>query len=357
MYEFMSNLRVLLITFNCAEYPFKSYPFPHDVDTPPDILVFALQEIGELGESLRGPTKAINGIENTIEEFKGKYNESYGELLWSQAGTTALVVYVKEGLPELSVDMADIGVGFFGILGNKGAAAVRIHIPIEENDTTDVNTTKSITFVCAHLAAHGNMVTRRNEDFAMISRNLIFSDLTGMYDSDHLFFAGDLNYRTSDLIGSFDRVADEEELLMELLESDQLKAEHSLGRTLHGLEEASIKFPPTFKFLKDGSGRYNTKRWPSWCDRILFLSKKIKIIRYDALLPIKHSDHRPVFLEALIELSQNSRLNSLPHKENIEARNIRRMVRQFELTLGVGIQFAPFIAAAALAYIATRILF
>lgn len=54
---------------------------------------------------------------------------------------------------------------------------------------------------------------------------------------------------------------------------------------------------PTYKFVKKNN-KYNYKRTPSWCDRILYSSSnssKIVKDRYTSKSNINYSDHKPVF--------------------------------------------------------------
>ena len=57
--------------------------------------------------------------------------------------------------------------------------------------------------MCAHLTAHSHKLARRLADYDHIVRSLLFAPTPGaprgarstMYDSSHLFFFGDLNFR------------------------------------------------------------------------------------------------------------------------------------------------------------------
>ncbi|RXN22648.1 72 kDa inositol polyphosphate 5-phosphatase-like protein [Labeo rohita] len=66
-----------------------------------------------------------------------------------------------------------------------------------------------------------------------------------------------------------------------------------------GFQEASIHFPPTYKF-DIGCDVYDTttkQRTPSYTDRILYRNRQaddIKVIKYTSCSSIKTSDHRPV---------------------------------------------------------------
>jgi hypothetical protein len=189
-------------------------------------------------------------------------------------------------------------------------------------------------------------IQRRNEDFRSIAERLIFvSDHTkpthdeqseeapllqgsgigaahaGMYMAkSHLFFAGDLNYRTSlqrpspEDVKTFPQpTKDPKELrhYSHLLADDQLSQQIKERKTLHGLQEACIDFPPTYKYhprddisLDDDAQQWNwaSHRWPSWCDRIFTSPTSINVQKYQALPLFGTSDHRPVALSASVPL-------------------------------------------------------
>ena len=66
-------------------------------------------------------------------------------------------------------------------------------------------------------------------------------------------------------------------LLKALLQKDELKDCQTQHGSLSTYSEAEITFLPTYKFMK-GTQNYDSKRTPSWCDRILFYSKeKLKL--------------------------------------------------------------------------------
>ena len=176
-------------------------------------------------------------------------------------------------------------------------------------------------------------------------------DSTIFKPSSHLFIAGDLNYRISaqgpDPEASFPSLkqGSEHHHSTFFAERDQLTEEMAAGRTLHGMVEAPVRFPPTYKYTvlpkgdtgadsecnTEADGNKNVDdaakvwwqfaghRWPSWCDRVLYREMptwaqvdggdakkwnedKIEIVEYDALPVVKTSDHRGVFLRARVPL-------------------------------------------------------
>ena len=147
----------------------------------------------------------------------------------------------------------------------------------------------------------------------------------------YTFVAGDLNYRTSnnhprsDDYTKYPKFSNSSELIKNLLENDQLNAQRRHDKTLHGFQEADIDFPPTYKYTsksqKEAAETENDKvlakhiddsptalgyalhRWPSYCDRILYLAPLIEpdgrqaLVKnnfYRSLPLMSTSDHQPV---------------------------------------------------------------
>lgn len=214
------------------------------------------------------------------------------------------MIFVKPHLAPLvkNLEVGGVGLGVAN-MGNKAAVAVRFKLS-GENPSSD------LTFISAHLAAFEWGLTQRNDMWKEIVRRLVFSSSaqgktkTSFQDEDfepllsldprdatiykpdsYLFVAGDLNYRTSVLKpGPLDyeenfpqpgAAKSSSKNWKKLLEDDQLNHERLAGRTLHGLNESPITFPPTYKYdidqpIDDEEWHWAPHRWPSWCDRILY---------------------------------------------------------------------------------------
>ncbi|KAJ2895287.1 DNase I-like protein [Zalerion maritima] len=168
--------------------------------------------------------------------------------------------------------------------------------------------------------------------------------------SSHVFIAGDLNYRISEESpesgAKFPSLNPDSEHYHPqfFAKRDQLTNEMSRGRALHGMQEAPVSFPPTYKYTilpegdQDASPECNTDadgnrdsrepdkvwwkfaehRWPSWCDRVLFRDvsaagqeqgmDSIRVSAYDAMPVVKTSDHRPVILRVTVPLIEPEKL-------------------------------------------------
>ncbi|KAI9866273.1 MAG: hypothetical protein M1813_001395 [Trichoglossum hirsutum] len=294
----------------------------------------------------------------------------YSTVISRNVGMTAIMVFARQDCADAVrwVDVAGVGVGLWA-MGNKGAVGVRLGLssPTSQIRQCDDRDLVEATFVAAHLAPLERGCQRRNEDWESIVRQLVFmpaggplpgsspsarersssSGLDGDQEpllpdgtesrkiisngiyrpTSHLFLAGDLNYRTNGSPPTPNAYLAYPQPIHDtadprhhthLLQGDQLTRELRAGRTCHGLKELPINFPPTYKFLNKGpkypddrQGVWNWAkyRWPSWCDRILFLDLPpwssagggdLEFREYTALPVMPTSDHRPVALSLSI---------------------------------------------------------
>ncbi|CAK7229561.1 hypothetical protein SCUCBS95973_007267 [Sporothrix curviconia] len=180
-------------------------------------------------------------------------------------------------------------------------------------------------------------------------------DLSIFRPDNLLFVAGDLNYRIGDEAPPADAAFPTASTWPEFFKRDQLTHERLAGRTFHGMTEAPIDFPPTYKYdilsdedikagavpdnndeIQQNAGspdpdtaapipwQYATHRWPSWCDRVLYLdvpewakqqwrrgqkavatpaaAPEVKVTSYQSLPLMRTSDHQPVYFRAQIPL-------------------------------------------------------
>ncbi|CAK7202002.1 hypothetical protein SEUCBS139899_004720 [Sporothrix eucalyptigena] len=184
-------------------------------------------------------------------------------------------------------------------------------------------------------------------------------DLSIFRPDSLLFVAGDLNYRIGDKRPPANAAFPTASTWPEFFKRDQLTEERLAGRTFHGMSEAPIDFPPTYKYdilsedeIKAGAvpdnkdeiqrhtespasdeaapipWKYATHRWPSWCDRVLYLDvpewaknqwrseqqrpvspadiPEIKVTSYESLPLMRTSDHQPVYFRAKVPLLPKS---------------------------------------------------
>ncbi|KAF4595276.1 Polyphosphatidylinositol phosphatase INP52 [Ophiocordyceps camponoti-floridani] len=347
-------------------------------------------------------------------------------------GYTAMMLFARHPTRLSPVLEAEVGFGAAD-MGNKGAVGMRTLYSDPDGGQAE------LTFVATHLAAMEWNLPRRNANWAAIMRGLTFANpeevlsgedgredtrllprgdddededdenegdsqqqharlrrrlhgLSVYKPSSHLFVAGDLNYRIATtppppgaVLPSLDPTSPSH--FSAFLPLDQLTRERRAGRTLHGLVEAPVEFPPTYKYMPmeegeedDGGGffderghyedgdddddddddegddedtdvvrwRFASHRWPAWTDRILYLEAppsdpQIEVRAYDALPVVRTSDHRAVFLRVSVPLSPRSGTGSLaasdprrrlPVEIDPEAWARRRAARRKERLLG-----------------------
>lgn len=179
-----------------------------------------------------------------------------------------LCVYVKRELQSdgtiANVQTGIIPAGIMGVMGNKGGVAVRFSV-----------CESTFCVVNSHLNAGQENIVRRNQDFNDIAQNMYFTGEAGkpmkVFDHDYLFWMGDLNYRingSDEAIRAKVKSGEFDELLL----SDQLKEQQSLGNAFVGFSEAKITFCPTYKYEKNSANYVPLEkcRSPAWCDRILW---------------------------------------------------------------------------------------
>lgn len=342
----------------------------------PELIVLSLQEIAPIAYSFLGGSYLIpyfDAFNQAVKQATAKqYNESYENVVKDHTGMTGLMVFARSDVTDRIswIETAHVG---FGVqeMGNKGAVGARLGYVVDDHSAKTVD----LTFVAAHLAPMEDALAQRNLDWQSIVERLVFSQgdtssqNLGSGDSDrdrdtdenaallgehrssgqsqstrgnlfasnsYVFLAGDLNYRTSDVEPSktdklrFPRRLvnrDSSSHYSHLLKEDQLMREMRQGKSFQGLSEAPIDFPPTYKYSDaarqaarlgvdsgDAEWKWSSHRWPSWCDRILFLDtpywtgqdasdRRVKPHTYDALPLFPQSDHRPVALAVSVPLS------------------------------------------------------
>lgn len=244
----MADLDCCIITFNCGRELIDPDHFAHSIhqslsaDTPPDLLVVALEEIAPLAYSFLGGSyiapyfaRFHDAIDRLVDLLPGSAIR-YENVLASNAGLTGMMIFAQ---PDVARSISRVETGAVRVgdyeLGNKGAVAARLGYRGGADEV-------QMTFVSAHLAPGEQAYKRRNLDWKTIVENLALAPArvklkestaatgrpgaairlaieeeeepllssfnhhprpnksTGLYSpTSHLFVAGDLNYRTSDL--------------------------------------------------------------------------------------------------------------------------------------------------------------
>ena len=315
-----------------------------DKEDVPDLYILGLQEMDLSTEAylIADTTKEDEWCKAIEASIASVQTEKYIKVAAKKLVGMLLVVYIKRSIYTFlhDVSTSSVGTGILGMMGNKGAVGIRLKI-----------FDSYISVVNSHLAADTSMVERRNQDYKDICKRLefqlqshykdyiayaqanpwvassmdsaaalngypaggipseLFSDAfsskssLSLFDSDHVFWMGDLNYRVTISEKEAKTIIGEGNL-SELLLFDQLNIERAAGRCFNGFSEGLVTFPPTYKY-DIGTSRYDTsekKRSPSWCDRILWFRNPLKLqdpswlkmVSYTATQKLLMSDHKPV---------------------------------------------------------------
>ncbi|XP_055597447.1 inositol polyphosphate 5-phosphatase OCRL [Uranotaenia lowii] len=258
-------------------------------EDPPDIYAVAFQEIEWTPEKIiMNETKIDRTWVNKV--MSGLHSGAvYEELASVRLVGMMLTVAVKKSLRDQISDCLTAAVGT-GTLkwGNKGGVGVSFQL----NESL-------LCFVNAHLAAHTQEVDRRNEDHDEIIRRMSFEKTfrgRSIDEHHHIFWIGDLNYRLNGEI-SQEFVNEKDRDYNQLYPYDQLYLEKLRKRIFREYKEGKILFGPTYKY-NPGTDDWDSSeknRCPAWCDRILWKGPRIDLLKYDSVMQLRKSDHKPVF--------------------------------------------------------------
>ncbi|KAK7165110.1 hypothetical protein R3I94_003472 [Phoxinus phoxinus] len=264
---------------------------PTDTDFAQDVYVIGVQE--------GCPDR--REWEIRLQETLGPY---YVMLYAAAHGVLYLTIFVRRDLIWFcsEVEHATVTTRIISQIKTKGAVGIGF---------TFFGT--SFLFITSHFTSGDSKVYERILDYNKIiealalPRNLpdtnpyrsTTCDVTTRFDE--VFWFGDFNFRLNKARGEVEAIlnkgvgAD----MSPLLQHDQLLKEMKEGSIFKGFQEASIHFPPTYKY-DIGCDVYDTttkQRTPSYTDRILYRNRQvddIKVIKYTSCSSIKTSDHRPV---------------------------------------------------------------
>ncbi|KAG1888407.1 DNase I-like protein [Suillus subluteus] len=290
----------------------------------PDLLVLGFQELDLSTEALLYATSTVkeDAWVAAILAGLGERGILYEKLASKQLVGMLIIAIAKKSRLSCFGDIrfSTAGAGIMGIMGNKGATAIRMsYTPLAQ----EISPSSTVfTFVNAHLAAFDEMVERRNFDFHDLSRRLVFDQsdeldsnsyanatsetsirTAGLFESDVLFWMVHLNYRIDLADG------DVRELLSSspgtsniplLLKYDQLKTAIASGKAFTDFSEHAITHMPSYRYASNTSEDslgYDRKRKPAWTDRILHMSAPSVLVTqrsYSSHPQITMSDHRPV---------------------------------------------------------------
>ncbi|KAL9715289.1 hypothetical protein Ac2012v2_001951 [Leucoagaricus gongylophorus] len=288
----------------------------------PDIVAVGFQELLPLHLGLSGLSRPViehwNALILSQIEEHAPQKEKYSLIAKVVNVGVALLVYGRDdGIARKVQDVQTQWTSFGPLyMGNKGAVGVRFRICESDGDAGE-----TYTFVNAHLTPHDHKVACRNADYDWIVRSLLFPSIipedgfSTIYDTSHLFFLGDLNYRlvlptahphySSSRGPEFSEVLSSEKIREDLKEYDQLTVEKRKGNVFVGLHEGEFwKFKCSYKYQLGHVDKYSSRRMPSWTDRVLYATysdspgngahSNITNVLYTSIPSYITSDHKPI---------------------------------------------------------------
>ncbi|SGY38778.1 BQ5605_C003g02070 [Microbotryum silenes-dioicae] len=322
------NIKVFCSTYNIND----KMPKPDDDLSPwigdvgnAELLVVGFQEFDLSTEALWRYTPTREDAWRTeLMKGLGEQAKDYVKICSRQLVGVLLIIFARKDCSQYvsKISASHLATGIMGLVANKGAVSIRL----KYKETW-------LTFVNSHLAAFAGQVPARNQMVKDTEKYLVFTEgttvkglpvdpwvpnlrpevektsatMTTVFDSHHLVWMGDLNYRIELPRADVLRMTEAKEWDM-LLQFDQLKIQQKYKLAFAEFVEAPITFPPTFKF-DIGTLTYDTsekQRTPSWTDRIMWLSIKnegVKCLEYKSCPEVTMSDHKPVTAMLQVEVS------------------------------------------------------
>ncbi|KAL3230238.1 Phosphatidylinositol 4,5-bisphosphate 5-phosphatase INP54 [Nakaseomyces bracarensis] len=330
--------KVSISTLNCGRaFPFREEKHKQDVlrelmtstdSNPQDIYVLGVQELVRIWEGvgkLRMETCLLDLSTAALEVLRQLFPDiQYKKLGYSYVGATAVLVFCKDTIECYDSLSTTSNCGIFGST-LKGGTAYTFKLSQEGQEV------QTFTFICCHLNAKEGRENKRAriDDFDRImSQCNRVLDEAG-FRKGHIFFFGDLNFRVTDTNVAPQDPNKWEETLWRSEELNRLKHK---GIILRGFKEGRINFPPTYKYKLQSESTYNSKRIPSWCDRILYKkyhsAHNIGSCKYESVRrsrTLQFTDHQAVNL--VIEVPE------ITH-DTIHDLELVRILEPLDATLG-----------------------
>lgn len=249
-------------------------------------------------EAADGDLYSSEGDKHLLLELKNQLGEEWEFVHAVRRKQMRIRMYARR---EIFGELKDLefgaeNTGIAHVVANKGGQVIKIRI----RDTT-------LCFVNSHLAAHEGKMAKRNENIVEIVNGVRLGDQAiDMYQFDHIFWFGDLNYRIS-IPGMADKQEQcakvmakiDEGKFADLWAYDELGHEVTSKRVLTDFHSAPCDFKPTFKLKRQVGNAYNLKRTPSFCDRVLYRSlpghaNRLDVLEFTSADDFSTSDHKPV---------------------------------------------------------------
>lgn len=305
----MDPINLFIVTFNCGKKEPLNSQFVNSINNKlpsnlSHLYVFGFQEISSLLNSTDDTLilKCLQIISNNLTHCLSQNfeNSKFEVISTNSFGSIGLIVISPFNHKITNVNnLIGYPVGYF-LTNLKGGVGIKLNYG-----------NRKFSFICMHLNAGDqvNHLLKRNDDLNNILLNLLGNEFNNDPDNynNHYFLLGDFNYRTT---GGFhfnepllDSEIDHQDATVEeqLQQKDELLILKKNNIILHNFTESKITFRPSYKFIV-GTTKYDSKRKPSYCDRILFDdSKNYEVVEYNTINNCLISDHIPVYLHVNIK--------------------------------------------------------
>ncbi|CAL1710188.1 unnamed protein product [Somion occarium] len=287
----------------------------------PDLLVLAFQELDLSTEALLYSTKTTREEAWCTAALAGLGEKAVGyqKLISKQLVGMLIIIIVRKEIANCFGEMktTSVGAGILGLMGNKGATAIRLvfNPPLPEPTSSS---TSAQPFLPAPHTLRPVVLTFVNSHLAAFDE--ICYNTTGWLPTNHHPVNGvsvrcpildDLNYRINLPDADVRTLLAEEpklESLSLLQQYDQLKLAMRTNKAFNDFSEHTITHSPSYRFssgvLADDLG-YDTKRKPAWTDRVLHMCSAVveaNQISYSSHPEITMSDHKPVSSDILLHV-------------------------------------------------------
>ena len=296
----------------------------------PEFYILGFQEIVDLNSAnllIKSNTDKKNKLKILINNllittFQNTNNDTYQLMKELDLVGLYILIFVKSSCIKYikNFDYQIIKTCLKGTLGNKGSILLRFNI----NDT-------NIAFSCNHLSSGQERVEERKKEIIDVLNSNFKKYPSLMFkDYDYFFYFGDLNTRLNlspndsmlnDLVKNHSTDTNTE--FSSLIQYDQFYQYQNENKMISDMDEAPVRFSPTYKYII-GTNDYDiNKRIPSWCDRIFFKKySNTTPLAYNKCL-ISLSDHQPVYgvykilIETINEDKRQSILNQIIKEKNL----------------------------------------
>ncbi len=193
----------------------------------------------------------------------------------------------------------------------------------------------SIALSCSHLTAgQDKSEERKNEILYILNSSFKKYPTINFKDYDYYFLFGDINTRLELSINDSmikelikNHSTDTNTEFGGLIQHDQFYIYRKENGIIGEMEEAPVRFSPSYKYIVGETNYDISKRIPSWCDRIFYKkwTNTLPLAYNKCLLTL--SDHQPIYglfkikIETINQQQKQMILNQIIKEKNMYMNN------------------------------------